>query len=437
MRPLPPAKLAHRSAGAVAVLTTDVGRGMAFVIDPSGYLLTNRHVIEDADHIEHVVFPAIEPELKFTSVRIVYIDPLRDLALLKVESDRPLISMPLATDRAGPTGDYVASKDEVMMLSRELAPGEIAHSDDQPVGAREVGLVAHLGEVRGLEVYNPVVGPGPFLGMSMDVHEGHSGGPVVDRYGRAVGIVTWTWRHRSGGFAIPIGEANRMLEERPRLEGTPEHEARIRSRADAFLLALGTGEIDGMRRLTSPSHAREFRGQVLPALLEQTMVQTTAVEEFLEAIDDLVKTAKTTDSDPFPRFERMAVETGAPAFRERVGLPGMHASSVVAFFFEFGQAYLAARYFADRSQEDALRVALERVHSLEAARNLVLASRADDFEGAQLDIEKVELIPGQYAPRAVVTLRREGAPREARIAWHMRLEWGDWYVGEVQAMGRR
>ena len=58
-----------RGAAAVAIIETDVARGMGFVIDPAGYLLTNRHVIEDADHIEGVVFPARDPNRVFGSVR--------------------------------------------------------------------------------------------------------------------------------------------------------------------------------------------------------------------------------------------------------------------------------------------------------------------------------------------------------------------------------
>ena len=57
----------------------DVGRGLAFVIDPDGYLLTNRHVIEDADYIDNLTFPALQPAVSFASVRIVYIDPRRVL----------------------------------------------------------------------------------------------------------------------------------------------------------------------------------------------------------------------------------------------------------------------------------------------------------------------------------------------------------------------
>ena len=81
-RPLDGAAVTKRSAAAIAIVETDVGRGMGFVIDPSGYLITNRHVLEDADHVERVIFPAMDPPLSVATVYVAYVDPLRDLALL-------------------------------------------------------------------------------------------------------------------------------------------------------------------------------------------------------------------------------------------------------------------------------------------------------------------------------------------------------------------
>ena len=92
----------ERSAAAVAIIETDVARGMGFVVDPAGYLITNRHVVEDADHIEGVVFPARDPSRTYGSVRVIYVDPAHDLALLHVHSPEPLVALPLATDDVEP-----------------------------------------------------------------------------------------------------------------------------------------------------------------------------------------------------------------------------------------------------------------------------------------------------------------------------------------------
>jgi S1-C subfamily serine protease len=421
---LEPDALARRSAAAVGVVTTDIGRGMAFVIDSRGYLVSNRHVIEDADHIEEIVFPALDPPLRFTNVRVVYIDGVRDLALLEVESDRPLPVMPLASRTGRPTDAYISPTDRVMLLSRRAEVPEDALS-------KTTGLVAHLGEVEDLEVYNPAVGPGPYVAVSPTVRQGQSGGPVVDRYGRAVGVVTWTWKDRPGGFAIPIAHATSMLEERPRLESTAQHRVRVEARAMAFLAAMGDGEFEDARRITSPSHARDVREQTVALLLEG--VPPELVQAYVEALEELVLASAQAGSDPFEELRSVIVRAGSKEMAEALGVERkLTPEQVMTFFMEFGQAYISARVFGELEVEGSAEAAIRRLRSLDAARSFALAETVERFGGRALEIERIDVTPGQYAPRAVVTVRPAGATDDApRFALQMRLEWGDWYVAQV------
>ena len=241
--------LVARVEKGIAVVETDVGRGMAFVIDPSGYLLTNRHVLEDADHIESVAFPALDPPRVYESAQIVYIDPARDLALLHVSAPEPLPRLPLATRKAVPVSRYIGEKDPVVMLR---------YAATEP-GDTDTEFSALNASVTTLAAYNPAAGPGAFIGVNTKVQRGQSGGPILDRFGRVVGVVTWTWKHRGGGYAIPISDATKMLAERPKLVSDQEHHHRVESRSREFLAALGRGDVDDARRLTSPSHARRVR----------------------------------------------------------------------------------------------------------------------------------------------------------------------------------
>jgi hypothetical protein len=357
---------------------------MAFVVDPEGYLITNRHVIEDADHIESVTFSALERPITYSSVEIVYIDPRRDLALLKIASKEPLpyLKVPSSegTKRAA---NYLATRDPVMLLSRRDV-----HEDERASDPVEAGLVAHLGRVDRLEVYNPTVGPGPYLAISQDVQQGQSGGPVLDRYGRAVGVVTWTWRDRTGGFAIPIDEAARMIGERPALVTIEQQEARARERTQQFLDALSARQLDEARRLTSPTHARQVRGRTVEFMVERAS-QTPAFHEYIGALEELL-----AQSDPFEALADVAMKTGSGEFRATMGLDGRISSeSVMAFFFEFGQAYVAARHFGQRNAADAFDVAMQRIHSLDAARSFVLADLMRDVGESLLAIESIELVP--------------------------------------------
>jgi serine protease Do len=182
------------STAAVAIVETDVGRGMAFVVDPDGYLITARHVVEDADHVESMIFPSRDPNRRYESVEVVYIDPVVDVALLRVHTRERLPYLPVATEKIEPVSRYVSVSDPVVLLERQ--PDSI-----------DPGLRVRRGFVRKLRGFNPAAGPNAFVGVSNDVAQGQSGGPVLDRDGRAVGNVTWTWRDRAGGYAIPFSDA--------------------------------------------------------------------------------------------------------------------------------------------------------------------------------------------------------------------------------------
>lgn len=416
------ATVAERAAGAVGVVITDSGRGLGFVVDPSGYMITNRHVVEDADYIEMVSFPGIDPAPEFRNVEIVYIDPVRDLALLRLICAEPLPFLQLATNKRAPVSDYVGERDAVVLLSREIGPAEAAELEQDP------GLVVHTGRVERLEVYNPSVGPGPFLGVTAQIERGQSGGPVLDRWGRAVGVVTWTWKDQKGGFAIPISEATRMLSERPSLSTGAEQQLRAEDRAKSYLAALGAGSHEALRRLTSPSRAREIRDQTVEVLLEHS-TDRSLLQTFVVAIDELLVDAAQSHADPFPEFARMVQYTGSDEFMRKLGVHGrMSKDTVVTFFYEIGAAYMSARWFGEYDRREALLVAFQRVHSLDAARSIALIDIIDQLAGVRATVERVDVTGSAHAPRAVATV---DIGKGRRIAVQMRLEWGDWYVSDV------
>jgi len=430
--------MATRAAASVATVTTDVGRGMAFVVDETGYLVTNRHVLEQADHVESVIFPAYDPPLEFHGVEVVYIDPVDDLALLRV---RPrdgveLTALPLAVRGDAPLAEYLQRDDQIMLLSPDAGAG-----DDPQAAAR--GLFAHVGAVSDLDVENPAVGPGPFLGITSTVQRGQSGGPVLDRYGRVVGIVTWTWRDRPGGFAIPVASVSRMLATRPVLDDLDDHRDRVSARAEAFLASLGAQEYDQAREITAPSHARKVRAQTLEVLMER--LSPAILEGFVEALDTLLSKSIASERDPFLQLSALVGNLGSEESLEVLEVEGvLSREQVVTFFFELGQAYLAGRLFADLERDRALSLALERIESLDAARSFALADVLGPLGRPGVRIQQVVITPGIYGPRATVTVQlppdlqgelgRTIGPQGSgsRVVLQMNLEWGDWYVGDVQ-----
>jgi S1-C subfamily serine protease len=416
----------QRSAAAVAIIETDVARGMGFVVDPSGYLITNRHVIEDADHVEGVVFPARDPSRVYGSVRVVYIDPLRDLALLHVRSSEPLPALPLATDAAAPVSTYLAPSDPVVLMQRR--------ADGEDVAA---ALALQHGQVSALEVDNPAAGPGPFVGVTPDVRQGQSGGPVLDRHGRAVGVVTWTWRDRGGGFAIPITDATRMLAERPQLAGDAEQHARAELRARLFLDAVARGDGPAARRFTSPSQARTLREDAVARIMADTQdgEGLEIMRSFVAALDEVVADAERMGDPELagPALGALVLGLAGSDVGRAVGR-GLPMGQVIPFFHELGDAYLRARILLGQGTEQALQSGMQRLRTIDAARSFALADLVETLDGRPLDVRAVELLPGAYAPGARVELEAAAGPSRpaARFDLHLRLEWGDFYVTTLE-----
>jgi len=425
-----------RSRQAIAVIETDVGRGMGFVIDPRGYVITNRHVIEDADHIESVSFPDGEPARSYESIQVVYTDPEQDLALLHIKTTDELPYVPLATRKVLPVGRYIHEEDRVTTFKRGDEKGDWLGLD--------------RGTVERLAVYNPAAGPGAFVGVSAGVQRGQSGGPVLDEAGRAVAVVTWTWRDKEGGFAIPIAEATRMLMQKPDLEGESAQVERATTRSKQFLGALGRGDVDGARRLTSPSFARKIRGEAVSAIYGAIEHNGLPVlQGFVAAVESLVDDDELTGDAAYDRLREIVSRTGSEAFRTELGVDaGLPRGQVVSFFYELGQAYYAARSFGKEKPGDALESAMRRLQTIDAARTFALSDSIEVLAGTAVEIEKVELVPAAYQPKAIVTLRGNrpkalaekqrvgvqlgtGTDDDEQISVHMRLEWGDWYVAAI------
>src|SRR5476649_1833306 len=157
--------------------------GSGFIISPDGYILTNNHVIADADEI--LVRLADRSELK---AKLIGTDPRSDVALLKIDGkDLPVLKL-------GKSQDLKAGQWVVAIGS----PFGIDHTVTQ-------GIVSAIG--RSLPNENYV----PFIQTDVPINPGNSGGPLFNLAGEVVGINSQIYT-RSGGFmgvsfAIPIDVA--------------------------------------------------------------------------------------------------------------------------------------------------------------------------------------------------------------------------------------
>ncbi|GMT47210.1 MAG: peptidase [bacterium] len=162
--------------------------GSGFIIDENGYILTSNHVIDKAEDIRVKLWD--ETEYKAT---VVGRDPKTDIALIKVEADRPLPVAPLGDSDALEVGDWV------------LAIGN-------PFG---LGLTVTAGIVN---AKGRVLGSGPyddFIQTNAAINPANPGGPLFNLDGEVVGISTAILSTPGGnmgvGFAIPINLAKDIL----------------------------------------------------------------------------------------------------------------------------------------------------------------------------------------------------------------------------------
>jgi hypothetical protein len=243
-----------------------------------------------------------------------------------------------------------------------------------------------------------------------------------------------------------------MLSERPLLDEPGQRAGRARLRATEFIHALGRNEVDVARRMTSPTRARKVRAETVESIVAKMRGSgATAIQHFFVALESLAGDEPLDDVVAVAMLQDLVVRTGSREFREALGVEEELArEQVLAFFLEVGQAYLRARRADGKDPGDALDSALRHLHTVEAARTFALADFMRTFDGSAVKIERVQVVPGEYAPRAVVTLRMMGGhgwetspngltratvqsavPGRRLVALHLRLEWGDWYVADV------
>jgi len=171
--------------------------GSGFVIDPSGYILTNAHVVNGAQRVQ-VVLPSAEADRGVAAAlaarttvvpaRIVGLARDVDLALLKVD---------------GPRFTALAFANY-----RDLRQGETVFAFGSPQGLRNTvthGVISAV--ARQTDPDSPMV----YIQTDAPINPGNSGGPLVDAQGDVVGVNTFILSQSGGneglGFAIPSGVA--------------------------------------------------------------------------------------------------------------------------------------------------------------------------------------------------------------------------------------
>lgn len=163
------------------------GVGSGFIIDPSGLILTNHHVVEGATTI-NVKLQSGE----LYRGRIVGTDADTDLAVVKITASRSLPTLKLGDSNQMEVGDWVLAIGSPFGLEQTVTAGIVSTKDRIPDNDSSSGLVR-------------------YIQTDAAINRGNSGGPLVNMRGEVIGInsqiATTTGDYNGIGFALPSTDA--------------------------------------------------------------------------------------------------------------------------------------------------------------------------------------------------------------------------------------
>ncbi|MEF3696914.1 Do family serine endopeptidase [Desulfolutivibrio sp.] len=160
--------------------------GSGFIISRDGYIVTNNHVIDQADEVKVLLRDSDKP----LTAKVIGRDPEMDLALIKIEGKNDLPYLEFGDSGALKVGEWVVAIGNPFGLQNTVT----------------VGIVSAKGRI---------IGAGPFdnfIQTDASINPGNSGGPLLDLDGRVIGINTAIVASGQGiGFAIPSNMAKDII----------------------------------------------------------------------------------------------------------------------------------------------------------------------------------------------------------------------------------
>jgi len=164
--------------------------GSGVIIDPKGYILTNEHVVARAVRVKVTLIDNREFEGK-----VVGADIKSDLAVIKIDPDRPLPYVKMGRSDDLMIGETIVAIGNPFGLKHTVTTGIISALD----------RTIHASE---RQVYSD------FIQVDASINPGNSGGPLLNINGSLIGINTAIFKEAQGiGFAIPIDKARRIVDD--------------------------------------------------------------------------------------------------------------------------------------------------------------------------------------------------------------------------------
>jgi serine protease Do len=185
--------------------------GSGFIVDPRGYIITNNHVVDKADHIYvKLSTDPVDNTDEGRPATVVGVDPATDIAVIKIDAKGlNLPTVKLGNSDGAQVGDWVLAIGSPFGLSQTVSAG-IVSAKNRSIDEPGPGNIDQSQFQR-------------FIQTDAAINPGNSGGPLVDMAGQVIGMNTAIYTQSAGsegvGFAMP---ANTLVHVYNDLIG-PEH----------------------------------------------------------------------------------------------------------------------------------------------------------------------------------------------------------------------
>ena len=174
-----------------------IGGGSGFVVDPRGFILTNKHVIAESGARYSVTMS----DGTAYDANVVTRDPINDIAIMKIDPRTALPTVPLGDSSTLALGEPVLAFGNVLGILKNTVSKGIISGLSRAVTA-QADPEAPPQEMRGL------------IQTDAAINVGNSGGPLINMKGEAVGVNAAAIQGTENiGFAVPINSAKRDLED--------------------------------------------------------------------------------------------------------------------------------------------------------------------------------------------------------------------------------
>lgn len=162
--------------------------GSGFVISEDGYIVTNNHVIADADEIEIEFFPGEGQPKELLPAKVIGTDPNTDIALLKVEAPAPLKFVSFGDSDTARVGDWVVAMGNPLGQGFSLSAGIVSARNRELSGSYD-----------------------DYIQTDAAINRGNSGGPLFNMDGDVVGVNTAILSPNGGSIGIGFSMASNVV----------------------------------------------------------------------------------------------------------------------------------------------------------------------------------------------------------------------------------